>query len=440
MGCCASTPEPPSITVIGKDSSGNTIATVEAETYYSVGTLKSMIESRLRLNRDELYIDITYEGNLLRNPDALGKVLRCNEPTSPPVVLITTMPVPGRIPHGVELPEKKPPGGSGGMWSGIAESGGRLFLAPHDADCVLVIDPAAGTTSTISIGVEGRAKWSGIAACAGRLYCAPYDAGEVLVIDPSTNTTSTIECSRTFCDFGRQGDVIREQSRKWSGAVASGGRVYCAPVLSGFHEVLVIDPSTDTCSTIPIVSESGRRWIKWARIAECGGRLLCPPEDTSLESHELAAGHEMLSIDPATQTARTRPVRGLPERVKFGGIAAFDGRLFCVSDRKIVAIDPATGDASTIAELNSGDNDVWQGVTEFGGRLYCPPCVGREVLVIDPVAGTTSKIPLGATWGYGLSSGLSKWSSAASCGGRLYFNPDYEADVLVITPPAVPTD
>jgi len=208
-------------------------------------------------------------------------------------------------------------------------------------------------------------------------------------------------------------------------------------VLSGFHEVLVIDPSTDTCSTIPIVSESGRRWIKWARIAECGGRLLCPPEDTSLESHELAAGHEMLSIDPATQTARTRPVRGLPDlgRAQFECVAAFDGRLFCISGKQVVAIDPATGDASTVAELETGDSDVWRGVIECGGRLYCPPYVEREALVIDPVAGTTSKIPLSRTCGHG----DQKWTGAALCGGRLYFNPEYQADVLVITPPVAAT-
>ena len=74
--------------------------------------------------------------------------------------------------------------------------------------------------------------------------------------------------------------------------------------------------------------------------------------------------------------------------------------------------------------------------TECGGKLYCPPYLGREALVIDPVAGTTSKIPLSRTCGHG----DQKWTGAALCGGRLYFNPEYEADVLVITPPVAATD
>ena len=86
MGCCASTQDPPSITVVGEDENGNTIATVRTETYYSVRTLKGQFGSAMALNHNELYIDITYEGKLLRNPHGLGKVLRCDDPTSPPVV------------------------------------------------------------------------------------------------------------------------------------------------------------------------------------------------------------------------------------------------------------------------------------------------------------------------------------------------------------------
>ena len=141
-------------------------------------------------------------------------------------------------------------------------------------------------------------------------------------------------------------------------------------------------------------------------------------------------GSSVLVIDPATQTARTVPVRGLPENCKFHAVAASGGRLYCVGSRKVVAIDPTTCEASVIAELESGDSDDWHGITECGGRLYCPPYTQREVLVIDPVAGTTSKIPLGPQSGRG----WQKWSGAASCGGRLYCAPVYESDVLVITP------
>ena len=174
MGCCSGKPAepeprlsdwlatlPPPIQVVGTDAlSGNTIATVEVPTYWKVRELKEELMEHMALNPELVFIDITCEGKLLKNSDTVKAVFPCEEPTSPAVVLITTMPLPSGIPHGVDLPEKKPPGGSGGMWSGIAESGGRLFLAPHHADCVLVIDPAAGTTSTIPIVVaDGMTAW-----------------------------------------------------------------------------------------------------------------------------------------------------------------------------------------------------------------------------------------------------------------------------------------
>ena len=454
MGCGGSafaepepswTPEPPSpIPVIGQDLSGNTIATVEATTWWLVRDLKEEFMTRLALDPEDVFIEIIYEGKLLKNErEMLKRVLPKESNTSPPpVVLVTTAPLPRRIPHGVEVDEEKRRPGDGGMWSGIAESGGRLFLAPHHAESVLVVDAASGTTSTISTGVDGDGKWSGIAACAGRLYCAPYNASVVLVIDPATNRTSTIECSRTWRFQGRGGEPS-EMLAKWSGAVACGGRVYCAPTGScGLEEVLVIDASTDTCSVIvppPHGAPMGRRVpnaIRWGGIAECGGRIYCAPART--EAHVTTAGRELLSIDPATQTARMLPCDGLPDqRDEWRGVAACGGRLICVSSRKIVAIDPATCEVSTIAELGSNDSDNWSAVVECGGRLYCPPYTGRDVLVIDPVACTTSKIPLGPKchggwfkWGNGAGGG------AASCSdGRVYCAPEYHAEVLVITPP-----
>ena len=52
------------------------------------------------------------------------------------------------------------------------------------------------------------------------------------------------------------------------------------------EEVLVIDPSSDSWSTIAGSSGSTR----WAGIAQCGDRLYCAPADISLEGTGVSAG------------------------------------------------------------------------------------------------------------------------------------------------------
>ena len=72
-------------------------------------------------------------------------------------------------------------------FDGMAVFQGKLYLCPHNATCVVVIDPRKKNEITrvaLPIGLGGRGAWRGMAAAAGRLFCAPSNASEVLVVDP----------------------------------------------------------------------------------------------------------------------------------------------------------------------------------------------------------------------------------------------------------------
>ena len=55
------------------------------------------------------------------------------------------------------------------------------------------IDPQTEAVRTIDCGVEGNGKWSGMVAVGHTLYCAPCNASTVLVVDPTTEKLSFIE-------------------------------------------------------------------------------------------------------------------------------------------------------------------------------------------------------------------------------------------------------
>ena len=82
MGCCSAklaepsdlldrylAELPPPIQVVGTDVlSGNTVATVEAPTYWLVQDLKEALMEHMALDPQQFYISITYEGKPSMRP------------------------------------------------------------------------------------------------------------------------------------------------------------------------------------------------------------------------------------------------------------------------------------------------------------------------------------------------------------------------------------
>jgi hypothetical protein len=99
-----------------------------------------------------------------------------------------------------------------------------------------VIDPVADDVwmmgrEELKTYEEGHFLWAeGVLGPDQRIYCAPLSGNAVLVIDPKAGTVSTI---------GRLG----KERFKWNhGALGPDGRIYCSPAMNHSVGLLVIEP------------------------------------------------------------------------------------------------------------------------------------------------------------------------------------------------------
>ena len=144
--------------------------------------------------------------------------------------------------------------GGRGAWRGMAAAAGRLFCAPSNASEVLVVDPSLEPPGLHAIaGGRGDCNWDGLCVCNGELYCAPFNAHSCLVINPRTEAMRTVRCDAAAVGPG-----------KWSGAAAALGKVFACPHNAGV--VLVVDPRRgDEVSTIDCGYVGNRKWSGIAR-------------------------------------------------------------------------------------------------------------------------------------------------------------------------------
>ena len=279
-------------------------------------------------------------------------------------------------------------------YAGIAKGDdGKLYCAPRNASDVLVFDPAAGTTSTLSPlpdGVSDNAKFISIAkGDDGKLYCAPYMESDVLVIDPAAGLVFGAAYVLSTIDSG-----MGSGGNKFIGiAKGDNDKLYCAP----FHAsvVLVIDTTTSpaTLSTLSPLPDGVSGTHKFAGIAKGDdGKLYCAPFSASV----------VLVIDPATGTTST--LSPLPSGVsgthKFRGIAkGDDGRLYCAPFHAsvVLVIDTTTSPTtlSTLSPLPDGvsGNAKFIGIAKGDdGKLYCAPFNINKILYITTPTTTISPI------------------------------------------------
>ena len=270
-------------------------------------------------------------------------------------------------------------------WAGIVHSpvSGLLYAAPHNADCVLIIDPTRNTADTTTIPGLGRLgygteKWFGIvhSPVSGLLYAAPHNADSVLIIDPARNTAD----ATTIAGFSSGG-------AKWSGIVHSPmtGLLYAAP--HNADSVLIIDPACNTADTTTIagLSSGGAKWYGIVH-SPMTGLLYAAPHNAD----------SVLIIDPARNTSDTTTIAGLGSDVwKWSGIvhSPVTGHLYAAphSADSVLIIDPAnnTADTTTMSGLRGPlryDSWIWAGIVHspVSGLLYAAPSDADGVLVVYP--------------------------------------------------------
>ena len=71
-------------------------------------------------------------------------------------------------------------------------TGGKVYGIPMNAEGVLVIDTANGTSHKIG-SWEGKRKWTcGVLCDNGKICCLPYTGRQVLMIDTHCDTATTV--------------------------------------------------------------------------------------------------------------------------------------------------------------------------------------------------------------------------------------------------------
>lgn len=151
--------------------------------------------------------------------------------------------------------------------------------------------PAAGTSGfTTALLTAGSPVFSGFICFSpgalapnGKIYAAPARESKVLVIDPETDTYTTIPTRTDGTD-----------ADKWGAATCTlNGKIYCLP--GKYQSLLVIDPATDTLTEIPC-AVTGAIWTQ-PQLAPNGLIYAGPAEGDTSDT--------ILVIDPATDTYTT---------------------------------------------------------------------------------------------------------------------------------------
>ncbi len=261
-----------------------------------------------------------------------------------------------------------------------------IYVFPHFADHVLVIDPLAGTTDSTSFRVPepdcGCEKYWGAVVLNDLIYGMPIGADHVLIINPSTGTmdTTTLATGIDCCGQHR-------------GGVVHDGLIYAMPASA--NSVLVVDPIAGTFDT---TTYSGIR----------EGPIGC------------VLGY---------------PLCGFPD-AKFDGGLVHNNLIYAFPGGStfVLVINPATRTWERFGELSTSNSwgfsrYDWVGGVLYNDLIYMVPVYAESVLIIDPIARTLDTTTLGP-----VAAGSWKYWGAVVYNDLIYGSGYGTGNMLVIDP------
>lgn len=118
--------------------------------------------------------------------------------------------------------------------SGVLAPNHKIYCAPDSrTNAILVIDTETDDVSSIDITDMSSGFVGSVLGQDGNIYFIPHESTKVLYVDYDTEDISTIDISNDISD------------NKWyGGALASNGKIYCAPSDSDYDYILTIDTTT----------------------------------------------------------------------------------------------------------------------------------------------------------------------------------------------------
>lgn len=303
---------------------------------------------------------------------------------------------------------------------GVLAPNGNIYCIPHSANYVAIINPYSKTVDTTSItnvqgGRTNLTKWyGGVLAPNGKIYCVPYNASNILIINTLNNSVSYIT-GITQANYPSLNTYVSNgDQEKWiGGAIASNGKIYCAPYFARCS--LIIDTNNDTVNltdiaNVDISSYPGLIIRGLTSNQENFGGAVLGPNGRIYFTPSNANG--VLQINPINNTADGSSYIYPPNiydsgnRYKsFGGCLGPDNNIYiapwyistsAVGVRRFVKID-VTKDVSnqqfTIVTPDASVNisSAYQGVVcGMNGKLYAIANGATNIAIIDPITSTAN--------------------------------------------------
>lgn len=190
--------------------------------------------------------------------------------------------------------------------------------------------------------------------------------------------------------------------------LAPNGKIYCPPIEGFVSNILIIDPITNTTTTI--LSNVG---TFSSAILAPNGKIYCAP----------ALSTRFLIIDPITNSIDTSTISipGLNTTFKWhSSVITQNGTVYAIprTDTRVLIVNTITNNYTFVNAAPTGVDKFSSSVLAPNGKIYCPPFLGfSNFLIYDintNVADTSSLIaPVGFKY------------QGACCGpdGNLYFVP-----------------
>lgn len=294
--------------------------------------------------------------------------------------------------------------------SGVLAPNGKIYFIPLNASEVLVVDTVNNTSYTfgnITTGDSGASSaryYGGVLAKNGKIYCPPGSASKVLVIDPVTETISYLPT-----------DLGATSTKFFNGSLVPNGKIYCASTqTAGYTNLLIIEPATDTVSTINIgVVGYG------SPVLAANGKLYFPPNTST----------NILVVDPTDNSRYTFGTVSATANKWFNVTLAPDGMMYGIpfGSTTILKIDPI---AETVSYMTGTASGYYESRLGANGKIYSAPKSAVPVYVYDPETDTNTTLnPVNGTW----ATTVGKWHGGVLApNGKIYFAPDSATVILTV--------
>jgi len=252
---------------------------------------------------------------------------------------------------------------------GLPVDGGNgfMYVPPLLANDILKINIATGVITSFGSFPAAHPKWfSTEIAPNGKIYCIPFLDDDILVIDPATDTTTTL----TVVTLGLV--------QKWkTSAITSSGVIYCPPS-TGVTSILKIDTSTDTVTEFGTIADTYNSCA-----LSSNGFIYC---------FTVPSGNPFLKINTSTDATSTFGTQGT-ETINSSRSFELGGFIYGFGVTDIYKINILTDAVTTISNASVGIPVGWgDSILGLDGNFYFVPNLNDDLVVYNPTTNTATTL------------------------------------------------